>query len=211
MDVVVAAWCGAGSPASASSVVGVCARCGSQACVVAVRAVVSKNFTGYDGWATPGCGGLCPACAWAHTSAVLREVAHQVSQVGPHLAALQREDLAEVLAKGALSPGCALVVPLRPGRKHVIAAARWGQVATEAGAMPWRGADARALGAVVRLRAAGFGPRMIAAPAPAYPVLRALPAHQVPVVLGDWAALAPWRAGGAWLELALHATTGVSR
>lgn len=206
MDVVVAAWRGAGSPAGAGSDAGVCARCRLPAVLVATAVVVSKNFTGYDGWAAPGRGGLCPACTWAYTEPALRAQAHVVHREGPHLIALQRPGLAEALLHGAMTAGCALVVPLRPGRKHVLTTAVWGRVATEGGAMPWRAGDAARLAVVARLRAAGFGPRMIRQVAPAYPVLSALPAGSVGAVLADWAALAPWRGGGAWLELALHAT-----
>lgn len=210
MDVVVAAWRGAGSPPGAGSDPGVCARCCLPAALVATCAVVSKNFTGYDGWASPGRGGLCPACAWAHSAAPLRAQAHMVLRDGPRLVALDRPALTQVLAAGALAAGCALVVPLRPGRKHVLAAATWGRVATEAGPMPWRAGDVARLAAVARLRSAGFGPRMICQIAPAYPVLSTLGADRVPAVLQDWAALACWRHGGAWLELALHATTAAA-
>lgn len=210
VDVVVAAWRGAGSPAGAGSDAGVCARCRLPAALVATGLVVSKNFTGYDGWAAPGRGGLCPACTWAHSAAPLRARAHMVCQDGPRLVALERSALLQVLLRGAMAAGCAVVVPLRPGRKHVLGAATWGQVATEAGPMPWRAGDVARLAAVTRLRSAGFGTRMICQVAPAYPVLAALDTHRVPAVLEDWAALAPWRRGGAWLELALHATTAAA-
>lgn len=70
MDVLTAAWVGAGSPTPhATSLTGDCSHCGSRDQLVAVRAVVSKQFTGFDGWANPSGRGVCPGCAWGYATA----------------------------------------------------------------------------------------------------------------------------------------------
>ena len=85
MDVLTAAWVGAGSPTPhATSLTGDCSHCGSRDQLVAVRAVVSKQFTGFDGWANPSGRGVCPGCAWGYATAELRAGAHPPTRgVGP--------------------------------------------------------------------------------------------------------------------------------
>jgi len=65
MDVLTAAWAAHGRPPiKGLSAAGECARCGrADLGAVATRAVVSKTFTGYDGWLNPCGAGLCPVCA----------------------------------------------------------------------------------------------------------------------------------------------------
>ena len=54
MDVLTAAWTAAGRPQPGlDSQDDRCARCGQAGPVVALRAVISRIFTAYDGWTDP--------------------------------------------------------------------------------------------------------------------------------------------------------------
>jgi hypothetical protein len=112
-------------------------------------------------------------------------------------------DVAAMLQE-ALAPDVALAVPLRPGRKHVLPAAAWGRVTTGDACLSWTCADAARLAVMARLRRQGFGSRMLAAPAPAFGVLRRLAPDHWPQVTRDWEALRPWRERRPWLDLALR-------
>lgn len=208
MDVVGAAWRAAGAPVSSLPVSthGLCARCGSAAPLVATRRVVSEVFTGFDEWASPTGFGLCPACVWGYRHSRLREVAHLVAA-----RALKELTLPQVgrLLTEAVPPGVAVVVPLRPGRQHLLPKAAWGMVTTEQGGLSWTAADGYRLGVLRRLRAAGVGSRMFAEQTPPWNVLRRLPAARQQEVMADWAVLAPWRDSVAWLDLAVRVTVPV--
>jgi hypothetical protein len=110
------------------------------------------------------------------------------------------------LLQAALPPAAAVALPLKPGRKHVLPGAQWGRVATGDACLPWTGQDAHRLKVMLRLRDDGFGSRMLAAPAPPFPVLRRLPRRRQVAVLQDWAALEAWRARRPWLDLAARLT-----
>lgn len=208
MSVLAAAWAAAGSPAAAGTMDGACARCGAAARLVPVRTAVSKQFTAFDRWADPCGAGLCAGCAWGYTTAALRAGAHLVTRLPPTLTAVGRAGAAGRLLAGPLRPDAALIVPLRPGRKHLLPDAPWGRVAVDDAAVPWSAGDARRLRAVRELRGLGFGSRMLAAAAPAFQVLARLPAARYGEVLGLWAELDPWRVPGSpWLGLAIHITT----
>lgn len=207
MDVLTAAWQACGQPRPAvPSRCGVCARCG---CVdehlTATRDVVSKVFTGYDAWRDPSGTGLCPACTWGHRTPELRTVAHLVTLTPLCLQQLEPAALAELLSV-AVPADLAVVVPLRPGRKHLFPAACWGRVTVDDAQLPWTAADADRLAAMRRLRALGFGSRMLTEPAPVWAVLRQLPRHWAGQVLQDWSALDVWRSRAPWFDLAVRAS-----
>ena len=207
MNVLTAAWIAAGRPQVLDpATAGRCARCsaiGGQ--MVPTREVVSRVFTAFDGWADPGGPTVCPTCAWGYREPALRSGAHLVTASGPGLKRVTPAGILSILA-APLPGGAALVVPLRPGRKHLFPTAGWGRVTLDDLLLPWSAADCGRLEATTRLRDDGFGSRMLAAAAPAWPVLRKLPRGQWPRVLADWAALTPWRQRRPWLDLAIYAT-----
>lgn len=206
MDVLTAAWTAAGQPGTPHSATdGACARCACSAPLVSTRLVVSKVFTAFDGWADPSAPGLCPPCCWAYTSPELRLRPHLVSQ-RPGLTPLRLRQAYALLAAGPLDPARALTIPLRPGRKHLMPASRWGQVTLDDVALPWGLDDATGLRTVARLRSLRFGTRMLAAPAPAWSVLRRHPRDAWHQISADWASLKRWRPDSPWLSLALHLT-----
>jgi hypothetical protein len=170
---------------------------------------VSGNFTAWDGWINPSGPGLCGACAWAYREPSLRTLPTLVRLAGPGLAHPGRGDLAELLSRPA-DPAAALIVPLRPGRKHLLPVAQWGRVTVDDAALPWGPADVIRLQAMLRLRQAGFGTRMLVAAAPAFPVLRRLPPAERAAALSDWDILRAWRARPLWLRLATHVTAPAS-
>lgn len=172
------------------------------------RDVVSATFTGYDGWQRPAGEALCPACTWGYTGAGLRASAHLVEGHPPGLAALTRAGLLALLLAGMVPGDRAVVVPLRPGRKHLLPVARWGMVTLDNTWVRWGAGDAGRLSTMLWLRSLGFGSRQLLSPAPAYPVLARHPAGMVRAVLAAWAALDVWRTGdNPWLALAVHAST----
>ena len=127
MDVLTAAWVGAGSPTPyATSLTGDCSHCGSRDQLVAVRA-----------GANPSGRGVCPGCAWGYATAELRAGAHLVTRDPASLAPLDRAGVAALLRSGPLGADSALVVPLRPGRKHLLPMATWGRVAVEDVGLGW--------------------------------------------------------------------------
>lgn len=186
---------------------GRCARCASPGHLTQTREVVSPTFTGFDGWIGPT-GGLCPACVWLYTTTSLRNLPHLVSQA-PSFAAVSLAEVYVILSQGPLKPSCALSIPLRPGRKHLFADARWGTIRTDDANLTWSPADADRLATIRQLRGMGFTPRQIAEPAPDYDTLRRHPAHLWSHTQRAWESLAPWRSATHWLALGLTITKGM--
>lgn len=208
MTVLTTAWRAVGAPSRADIVVsGICARCGCSAELSPARAVVSKSFTGFEGWLDPSGHGLCAACCWAYSTDALRLSAHVVTADPPALTTLTRTQVGELLGRGPVGVGCAVVVPLRPGRKHLMHAAVWSRVTIDDAQLPWGARDAARLRIMAQLRDLGFGTRMLTGTAPPFPTLRKLPADQWARVVQMWAELDPWRISDSpWLALALHVT-----
>lgn len=207
MDVLTAAWQASEQPQVVPAQLhGPCARCGRQnVALVRTRAVVSKAFTGYDSWRDPCGAGLCPTCTWGYRTPQLRAAPHQVTARPTAMQRLEPHQLAAALA-AALPADTAVIVPLRPGRKHLLPTAVWGRVTVEDAHLPWGADDATRLSAMHRLRALGFGSRMLAGPAPVWSVLRRLPRHWYGRVQHDWAVLEPWRDRPLWFELGVQAS-----
>lgn len=208
MDLVMLAWQAAGSPTVKADQVltGLCSRCSTPTSHgVPTRACISKKFTAFESWDNPRGQLLCPACAWSYREPALRTRAHILTQRLTLTAATTTELCADLLT-GPLNPTRALVIPLRPGRKHLIHHATWGRIALDDTTVTWTAADAGRLEATLRLRRHGFGPRMLTQPAPCWDVLYSIPRNHWAAITLDWNALNPWRAT-PWLPLALYLTT----
>lgn len=208
MDVLTTAWTAAGEPDAvpdADAHTGDCARCGTQSTrLTATRRVVSRVFTGVDGWHNLSGPGLCPPCTWGYRTPELRTTSHVVS-TSPELRPLAAGQL-EVLLSTPTPSYLAVIVPLRPGRKHLLPEASWGRVTVDDAQLPWGLGDTMRLAAMRRLRNLGFGSRMLTEPAPPWHVLRRIPRAHWPAILTDWPALDPWRRRRPWFDLAAHAT-----
>ena len=165
--------------------------------------MVSRSFTAFDSWVDPLAAALCSPCGWAYTDSDLRTHPHLVTRA-PSLTPVGLSAVAHQLRE-ALPVDQALIVPLRPGRKHLLPEAAWGRLTTEDGQLTWTSTDATLLAAMVRLRVLGFGSRMLLTePAPPWPVLRRLDPARWASVLQDWRHLDGWRRRTPWLRLAAH-------
>lgn len=206
MEVVHSAWSASGCPTVLQPTgFGDCGRCGaSGADLVATGAVVSRTFTGFDGWINPYGWGLCVACSWAYRGKGLRSCIGLVTRE-PSWCQLSCASAREVL-DAALPHDAALIVPLR-GRKHLLPSASWGRVSVDDAQLSWTKGDAARLEAVQRLRAQGFGPKMLSAAAPPWPVLRRLPPQTWDGVVADWEALVVWRRNRPWFDVAMSVTS----
>jgi hypothetical protein len=135
----------------------------------------------------------------------LRAFPHLVTVHPPSLRQLNSTRLGDLLAV-PLRPDVAVVVPLRPGRKHLLPTAVWGRVTVDDAHLPWTAADVLRFAAMRRLRARGFGSRMLHAPAPPWAVLRRLPTADRAYALDDWRTLDLWRSRRPWFDLAVQAS-----
>jgi len=203
-DVVQVAWAAVGCPrpVSAVSPAGICARCGRLDIALSpVRRVLSRNFSGFDDWTCPGLDGLCRPCSWAYQTPMLRLVPHLVVRRPELLTPLNRSELAALLTRPMASDE-ALVVPLRPGRQHVVAGATWGGIATDHLVLTWTAEDVARLGSVQDLRGLGCTLAALLQPAPPYHVVVRAGAARWQEVMNRWDELEPWRARQAWMQLA---------
>ncbi len=207
-DVVEVAWRANGSPAvatttSAAAALGPCSRCSIEDRLTPVLAVLSRNFCSYDGWADPSGLGLCRACTWAYRTPMLRTVPHLIVRWPELLQPLDSAALGTVLGR-PVTASSAVVVPLRPGRKHVVSGAAWGHVVTDDQLLTWGSQDVTRLHLVRTLLRAGFSPASLHEPAPPYRVIAQLDPSQLVWIFDAWAELLPWRRRPAWLQVAVR-------
>ncbi|MDV6247053.1 hypothetical protein [Rhodococcus opacus] len=183
-----------------------CARCGLTTAVMSpVGQVVSRRFTGYESWTNLAGRSLCEVCVWVYRHRSLRTDAHIVTRDPVTLTPANPALLQQVFST-SVGADTAVIVPLRPGRKHLLPDARWGTVTVDDAQLSWTSADAHRLVVMRRLRAHGFSERMLGDDTPAYPVLNRVAADQWPQVFDDWNHLAPWRQAAPWFEVGLRAT-----
>ncbi len=202
-DLVTLAWNNAGQPAptTAATQTGECARCGAATDLVRVTQAVSKKFTSYGSWLNPRSrAGLCPACVWIYRTPELRSENHRLTPTT--LTAPSKEDVHRELSAGVLACDVALVVPIRPGRKHLFEWAQFGEITTDNGQLSWTDADAARLRAATALVDDGFGSRSLHEPVPPWPRFRHIPSPDQAATLALWQELTPWRESPMWLTLA---------
>ncbi len=204
-DVVEVAWRAHGSPsAMVGTLNGLCARCGTADSLTIVRHVISRNFTAFDDWCVPTGPGLCRACTWAFRSPMLRTIPHLVVRFPEMLTPLDTCQLRAQL-RGQVPPDVTVVVPLRPGRKHVLSGAAWGHVATDEHRLTWTSDDARRLGLAEQLLALGYRASQLLQPAPPYHQTALLPIAEAMWALDAWQDLTPWRTRHVWMAVAARA------
>ncbi|MFC9362549.1 hypothetical protein ACFTZB_38995 [Rhodococcus sp. NPDC057014] len=208
-DVVWAAYTAAVGPVDAATPddrTAGCARCGHTTPVMfPVGQVISRRFTGFESWTNLAARKLCQVCAWAYRDRTLRSAAHIVTRDPATLRPATPALLHQVLST-TLGADTAVIVPLRPGRKHLIPDAIWGAVTIDDTHLTWQDHDAARLVVMSRLRGHGFTETMLRNNAPTYSVLHRLPADRWPQVFDDWNLLAPWRHADPWWEVGLRAT-----
>lgn len=186
---------------------GACARCGREGDVLApTRQVVSKSFTAMDHWRDPSGAGLCPPCAWAYRTVALRSSIHRIDRSPASLTVLDRSAALSELTAG-LHPAVALIVPSRPGRKHLLPHARWGMVTLDDTPLSWTADDAARLGLVGNLRRVHRIPATaFAADSPPGRLVAGCSASARVAILTSWERLGPWRETLLWMTLALTVT-----
>ncbi|MDV7246387.1 MULTISPECIES: hypothetical protein [Rhodococcus] len=209
IDVVWAAYTAAVEPVDAASpddrMTG-CARCGRTTAVMSpVGQVISRRFTGFESWTNLSGRNLCQVCVWGYRHRPLRTDVHVVTRNPATLTSATPALLHRVLST-TVDADTAVIVPLRPGRKHLIPDARWGLVTVDDTRLPWQDHDAGRLAVLHRLRGHGFTETVLREDTPAYAVLRRIPADQWPQVFDDWNRLAPWRRAQPWWEVGIRAT-----
>lgn len=193
---------------------GPCARCGSPSGRISVADVVSRVFTGTDSWIHPAGRSLCGVCAWAYSAPRVREAIRCVSRAPAAVRELTLAQAYAQLSGGGLEASLALVIPIRPGRRHLLPQAQWGRIVTDHGCFTWSSTDADRLLAVHRLHGAGIpAAALMGAAAPWLVIDRARSSGQLAQTLNDWELLKPWRAGSMhpWLALAQRLTYGSGR
>ena len=204
-DVVEVAWRAHGSPSAAVATLdGACARCGTADSLTITRRVISRNVTAFDDWVDPAGPGLCRACTWAYRSPMLRTIPHLVVRFPEMLTPLPTDQLCAQLRK-PVTPDVTVVVPLRPGRKHVLSGAAWGHIATDEHLLTWTLEDVHRLGLVERLLALGYRASQLLQPAPPYPETSSLRTIDAAWSLQAWHDLAPWRTRTVWMAVAVRA------
>lgn len=191
------------SSSAAATIWGPCSRCETEDRLAPTLQVVSRNFSSYDGWADPAGLGLCRACTWAYRNPILRTVPHLIVKWPELLQPLDCLPWAPFSYQPVTS-NSALVVPLRPGRKRVLAGAAWGHVVTDDQLLTWGSRDAARLRLVRALRTAGFSAEDLHRPAPPYRVIARLEPDQLVFTLAAWEQLRPWRSRPAWLQVAVR-------
>lgn len=182
---------------------GYCGYCGRERCAtVPAHRAVSNRFTAWDDWTRPG-GAVCQVCRWAFSTPVLRSKAMLIESDG-RLVVLDGAGLLELLS-GPLGDR-ALSLPLRPGRKHTLPAARWGLVSVDDALVSWERPERILRWQLETLRTWGFTVSELTEGTPDYRTVSALgPDERVRAlaILGD---LAPWRGTPAW-SVAVRAST----
>ncbi len=227
-DPAAAAWVVAGRPAvnAPTPVAGRCGRCGEGGPTVTVTRIVSEKFTGFDDWPF-GSRRLCVPCAWAYSRSPASVPAMMITAttVTEHP---KGAGLAAVLATGPLPHTHAVVLPTSH-RRHILATAQWGHLATDGLVTVWDAAAASrltnlamvrpAVTAWVRARASKSTngrqialeiDRVLLREMPPYPLLATQPKQDWPGFLAAWTALQPWRTVAPLWAAAKVLTTPVS-
>ncbi|WP_257226594.1 hypothetical protein [Rhodococcus opacus] len=183
-----------------------CARCGLVTTVMTpVGQVISRRFTGLEHWTNLAGRHLCQVCVWVYRHRPLRTHAHVVTRRPGALTQGNRQLLRQVLS-APVSSDVAVIVPLRPGRKHLLPAAQWGHVTTDDSHLTWSESDAARLTVMSRLRRLGFTETMLSDEAPRYAILHRVPADQWAMVFDDWERLDAWRHADPWWQVRIHAS-----
>lgn len=182
---------------------GVCGTCGHTGSVYPVETVVSRSFTGWD--RVPN-GLWCPACAYAHANPAARTDPVVVHVDGTTQAGWAT--VRQVLRAGHLGPGVAVVAPVT-GRTHMLAAAYWGSVTTDAGRFGWTVEDTTRFVRACTLVDAGVSATQLGEPAPPVSLFNRSGPIRGDEVLNWWDDLVPWRERGvSWWRMIVNATKG---
>ena len=180
--VSIAVYTALGSPRRADSLSysqGRCGICLHEAESAPALEVVSKSFGSWADIAVCSQRNgrfLCAPCICALRSLPLRRQASVIT-TAPTLRQPTQAELQTLLLTGSLPGDTAVLAPVS-GKKAIVLNARWGMVATDSGALSWQPGHARALAALLRLRALGFRESGFSEQMPPWVTLRNLPAAE---------------------------------
>lgn len=193
-DPAAAAWVAAGRPAvdAPPPVEGRCGRCGVDGPTVTSSRIISEKFTGYDRWPY-GFRRLCVACAWAYSRQPTTQPAMLIITTNTTVTEyLNNADLAAALG-AALPHTHAVVLPVAR-RRHILATADWGHLATDGLVIRW---DTTAAGRLTDLgwlrNTVGASWPQLGRPAPPAQLLSNQPRGRWPKILAIWPQLQQWR------------------
>ncbi len=171
--------------------------------------IISEKFTGFDAWPF-GSRRLCVPCAWAYSRPprVLPAMVITADTVTEYPAS---DSLLPLLSAGALPNTHAAVVP-SSRRRHILATAEWGHLATEGLVVPWdstaasrlldltltrppvtRWVRSRATDSTSEPQIAMEIDRTLLGEMPPHALLTTLPRDSWRQFLTAWRALQPWR------------------
>lgn len=183
----------------------VCALTGMIGPVVEPGAVLSDLFTTWDRlpWRLAPNAGLSLAAAWAFKARQHQTTPHGL--IDGAWRPLTPAALFAALLELPAHPQWLVTVP-QSRQKHLVPFAELGRVRVDDETLTWAAADVDRLQLVARLRRLGFGEAALAEPAPRWVVMARTPISEQGFVLDAWAALSPWRAHPAYLDVACRAT-----
>jgi len=142
-------------------------------------------------------------CAWGLGGAGLRS---SILEIRPgQVRELDAATLAELLSH-PVTEQTAVVLPLRPGRKHLLPEARWGHVVVDDVAVRWGGAEVILRAEMAWLRARDFSVSMIHDGTPDVGILRRIPTDELADVLESLERVRRWRRSPQW-QVAVRAST----
>ncbi|MCT1515296.1 hypothetical protein [Dietzia cercidiphylli] len=167
---------------------------------------MSNRFTAWDDWKRPG-GPVCQVCQWAFATRELRSRIYLVEPDG-RLEELDGAALGELLSQSLGDRAVSL--PLRPGRKHTLPAARWGLVSVEDTLLSWSRPERILRWQLATLRGWGFTVSDLAEGTLDYRTLGRLDTDERARALALADDLAPWRGTPAW-AVAVRASTPIAR
>lgn len=166
-----------------------------------IKQVISAKFTGWDTYTTDADPLWCPACAWLHTDSTLRSRPWLITPTVGHTPT--RTELTTLLT-APLPADVSVTVPLSR-KKHILATAQWGKVATDDRILPWDAVEASRLADLRWLRDLGFNEAALAETVPRFEQLTRIPVSLMQQVMDRWVGLNPWRADDTYLRVALLA------
>lgn len=176
---------------------GICARCKQTGYLTPLSAVISHNFTGWEG-INPAADGMCQPCAWGFNQTILRTQPLYIDDQLARFASLH--ELSDLLT-APLPSNIALTVPIA-GKKHLLPYAHWGRITSDAGTHVWGPHEATLMRDIIKLRLSGVTSVALAQTAPPIKLL-----IEQPGIHTTWAQLNQWRRT-PFLSIAIKISNG---
>lgn len=169
-----------------------CGNCRQRTAAAPASKALTSRFGSWEDIAVDPGGDrwLCRPCIWAYTSTDLRRKPSTITT--DSVGGTTSHHQVRTLLRGPLPTNTAVIMPIG-GKRIVAPRARWGQVVTDAGCITWASRHAKALAAMLELRAFGFGEKSLAEPSPLFHVLASVDVSHHQRIYDLWAQLRPVR------------------